>query len=51
MWNRKSDEAKKDVTKELATFIAKQVKKGVKKQLAATDKKQKKHKHHLSVHL
>ena len=33
--------AKKEATKELATLIAKQVKKGVKKQLAAADKKQK----------
>ena len=40
-WNCKMEEAKKEATKELATLIAKQVKKGVKKQLAATDKKQK----------
>ena len=36
-WNRKSEEAKKEATKELATLIAKQVK----KQLAAADKKRK----------
>ena len=36
-WNRESEEAKKEATKELATLIAKQVK----KQLAAADKKRK----------
>ena len=40
-WNRKSEEAKKEATKELATLIADQIKKGVKKHLAVADKKQK----------
>ena len=40
-WNRKSDDAKKEAKKELATLIAKSVKHSVKKELAAVVKKRK----------
>ena len=36
-WNRKSDEAKKEASKEFATLIGKEIRKGVKKQLASVD--------------